>query len=1613
MTTAIKLGAALCGAFLLASAASAGQWTYDDSTELLTHGETGWVLETTVYDGTNLMVTGVGAAPAAPSALPLGDAVGGGYWITDIDIFAFGGCAELTDVAIPDSVVDIGAYAFCNCSALTNVAFGSGVKFIAEEAFMNCAALTRVVIPDNVTGIGDGAFSGCAALADVVIGNGVTRVGDLFPDCDALASVVIGNGVTDIEDGAFAWREALTNVVVGSGVAYIGEWAFGGCIGLTGMMIPDSVEHIGDEAFAYCTSLTNAMAGSGVTYLGDGAFAGCTALAGVLFKGEYPADYAGDYIFDGAGYATVYVTGAHAGSWGANMDAGALAADGVAVWRGRVVRLQGDAGTGNVWIYDGNAGLLLHSGAAWALYADEEDGMGLTVTFVDGQPGAPSALPLDDAVVGGYRITAIENGAFESCAALADVVIPDSVEYIGNYAFCECAALTNAVIGSGVTAIEDETFFGCAALAGVVIPDSVEYIGNYAFAYCAALKSVTIGSGVTDICEGAFYGCAALAGVVIPDSVEYIGYEAFAGCAGLASAVIGRGVTLIAEMAFSGCAGLTGVEIPASVEYLGDGAFSGCAGLTNVLFRGAYPADYAGDDIFDGADSVTVYITSGHAASWSDCLEGSIAGGDATWQGVPVRQTDGAAEDNVWVYSPSSGRIIHGGTAWALYAETDGGFNLIITGVDREPAAPSALPLGDAVMGGYRITAIEEYAFAGCDSLTGVVIPDSVEHIGEGTFADCYGLTDVVIPGSVEYIGDYAFSYCGALESVTIGKGVTYIGDGAFGDCYGLTGVVIPDSVDHIGEGAFAYCPALESVTIGKGVTYIGEWAFGDCYGLTGVVIPDSVEHIGDYAFAYCEALESVTIGKGVTDIGWGVFEECVSLADITVSAANTAYRSIGGVLFTKDGKLLILCPMGKTGAFNIPAGVTHIGDDAFAGCAGLTGVTIPASVVDIGDYAFAWSGLKSVTIPGSGATAIGKWAFAECINLASVTFGSGVAAIGNWAFRKCLSLTDVVFEGERPATVGHEIFDGADHLTLFVRLAHAQAWNDAIDDGRLEDGDAVWQGIPVRVWETDFMPFVTTVALSKTVWAWWGTHTDLVYRVDIPEGATRLRIASLDFAGGWESTCSMYVRHGEVPSATANGYDYADTRHEWIMPGGSGIIYERASMSVVIPQPEAGAWYILLTDIAGYGEISLTVSYDTPPPPPSLPPPPAPPMDDSYLSDPKGAINADAAPVITTAYAGFIYDDAGAVCGTVTLTAKESKGSWSYTAKAVLQDASVSFSLKGDAPDGVLELPGKSGETLTVTLGEGTLAGTLTGGKVSGTLHIAGARDAFADKKDGDAQNRLAPLKGYYTAALISGGSGETALPAGYLTLTVGNGGSVKIAGKLADGTAVSGSAKMQDGLNKDGWLAIPLHKPLYSKKGSIGGLLWLDPVSKILRVDTANGWYIDWTLADATARPLDICGGWYGTGVAFDKPAYLFSADVPELPPLVDGLKDAAWVTDAFPQDVEVTAASGKLTIAKAAAAKKPAKDAEPSDYIYDEANPSCATISHTAKTGIFKGSFKLYHTGMSNGAFQHKTANASYTGILIPTRDAAYAAWPLGLGTGTVKIGSEKVEISVELE
>jgi hypothetical protein len=335
----------------------------------------------------------------------------------------------------------------------------------------------------------------------------------------------------------------------------------------------------------------------------------------------------------------------------------------------------------------------------------------------------------------------------------------------------------------------------------------------------------------------------------------------------------------------------------------------------------------------------------------------------------------------------------------------------------------------------------------------------------------------------------------------------------------------------------------------------------------------------------------------------------------------------------------------------------------------------------------------------------------------------------------------------------------------------------------------------------------------------------------------------------------------------------------------------------------------------------------------------------------------------------------------------------------------------------------------LFVTLGEDTLCGTLSGGRAGADLlDLAGTRDTFADKKDQEAQARLDTLRGLYNVALLEDGHSCPSLasettdtnvrsPVGYLTLKIGDLGKVKIAGKLFDGTSFSGSGKLLEGLSDISndfppLLAVALHRPLYLKKGFISGLLWINPVDKTVLLDTEYGWFVDWVRDADPKKPgldfqreLDLLGGRFGDGktAVMPLPGLAFTADVAaaELPAVVAGLP-GVWADAAFPWQMPVTATGTKLALPKAS---KPVKGEL--GYEYPGANPSSARITYTAKTGLFKGEFKVYYDA-TDAKQTHKTVNVSYTGVMVPVEGVL-----TGLGFGVVTVEKQKHAIPVVLQ
>jgi hypothetical protein len=232
----------------------------------------------------------------------------------------------------------------------------------------------------------------------------------------------------------------------------------------------------------------------------------------------------------------------------------------------------------------------------------------------------------------------------------------------------------------------------------------------------------------------------------------------------------------------------------------------------------------------------------------------------------------------------------------------------------------------------------------------------------------CDSLTNIIIPDSVTTIRSGAFSWCDKLTEVTMGNNVTSIGSSAFYYCESLINIRIPDSVTSIGDRIFEGCSSLTSVTLGNNVTYISSNAFYECsnliyneYNNCLYLGSDNNPHLALMDSKYSD-ITSCKIDTNTKVIADGAFARCNNLTNINVSEDNENYYSSGTILFNKNKTKLIAYPSAM-GDITIPEGVTSINAAAFSGCSNLTSVTIGDSVTSIGNRAFyGCSNLTSAT---------------------------------------------------------------------------------------------------------------------------------------------------------------------------------------------------------------------------------------------------------------------------------------------------------------------------------------------------------------------------------------------------------------------------------------------------------------------------------------------------------------------------------------------------------------------------------------------------------------------------------------------------------------------------
>lgn len=618
------------------------------------------------------------------------------------------------------------------------------------------------------------------------------------------------------------------------------------------------------------------------------------------------------------------------------------------------------------------------------------DGTDSSVTVPDAVEGKPvtvigksafsgektiSSITLPDSV------TEIGKSAFYGTAQLKQIYMPEELMTIGMMAFCE-SGVEEISLPRGLERIGRAAFFQ-SRIRKVEIPDSVRDIGGAPFAKCGYLEEITVSEGNPNYkaVDGVLYtkdGTGLIqypagktnAEYTVVDGTEEIGYGAFASSK-LTKVNFPETLIRIDNDAFFESCRLEQLELPDSLQRIGSMAFG---------------RDRKSESSNEGSFIESVRIGPNVSSIGDDAF---------TALKIGALEVDGANE----VYSSLGGFI------------TNKAGDMIQT-----------VPMGmeEAVTVPDGITTLQSGLFTNLDAKTEFYIPDSVFRFSEDVFP--YGYETNKTTGkwgkvyrctlhcsensaAWQYAAKYSISHdsetdLGALEFESVTE------EGEYGTWYWRV------FSDHAELYAFKVNEDNQSDTLEIPSEFRG----------LPVTALRSDKEANDAQLNYGWS-SRLSIPETVTDINQEFFQGQSLIEEIVVSPDNPAYKSVEGVLFTKDGETLVRYPGKKEGAqYLIPDGVETLGEKAFAFNYSIEKITMPSSLRVISDNCFfGCNNLTEVTF-NKGLKEIGMMAFAY-VPVENVLLPSTVEWIGTGAFTLYENFGEIVLP-EKLKSAGISAFE-------------------------------------------------------------------------------------------------------------------------------------------------------------------------------------------------------------------------------------------------------------------------------------------------------------------------------------------------------------------------------------------------------------------------------------------------------------------------------------------------------------------------------------------------------------------------------------------------------------
>ncbi len=667
------------------------------------------------------------------------------------------------------------------------------------------------------------------------------------------------------------------------------------------------------------------------------------------------------------------------------------------------------------------------------------------------------------AEIAGKPVTGIGGGAFSGDNgvsphhALKELVLPDSLKWIGNSAFADCIALERVVIPEGVEGVGRAAFSQCRELQSVSLPASLKKMGIGVFALCDKLEEIRLADGNTayTLKDGMLYSADGTVLYVCPAAAE-------------GSCTIAEGTV---EIAYAACtlSSHSGISFPQSLEKIDDYAFYGAkltavpsfpSALKTIGVMAFGPAHYVTDradipeeqeEIFIGKEvrrigksAFDLFTAKTYAVDeenpYFSAVDGNLMNraGDVLLDFATQRANVLTIPEGVTEFDADKLRFLLN-----YYGDTSRIHVNIPDSVKRVNDNASTAGKADWVLHCPEGSVAEEYAKAKEIAVSHEVGTAKVFITTEGKWVYTYHLyEDHAALVHVDPTEDSDYSPYGSYFDMV------HEDDDEYLSIVSVPAMIEGRPVRTVGDGVNSVFDtltigALSRVELAEGIRVIADRGL-ESADIREIILPKSLKRIGRnaitmrgpaVALAGLDQLESLgeqfitgNIGEefilqpSLKEIAPGAFSGCSGLKAFREGSGELNFCVIDGALYSKDGSVLLAALKDSA---SVADGTKSIGNRAFSGCE-MNDIELPDSLESIGAGAFEnCASLQSLRIPAS-VTMIGERAFQNCSSLKDITLPDNLTEIPGHMFQNCGGLKKLVIP-EGVTRIGTDAFSGCD----------------------------------------------------------------------------------------------------------------------------------------------------------------------------------------------------------------------------------------------------------------------------------------------------------------------------------------------------------------------------------------------------------------------------------------------------------------------------------------------------------------------------------------------------------------------------------------------------------